>query len=103
LIWFLQRLLLDHTVSGSDKASVFYLGPGRNIYSLDLSVSEILGQLAAVHAIGLASLLLVFCREIVRVDYKALYPRLLQAVVNPKATIAGFVNCLSMMLPENCA
>ena len=88
------RLLLDHTLSGSDKAAVFHLRPRRNVYALDVTAPETSCQLAAVNSIGFLCSLLVLRWYIGRIDDKALYSMFLQPIVNPETTVSSLINRL---------
>src|SRR5664279_5648397 len=87
-------LFLNHTLSSSDKTAVFNLRTGRDIYALQFFASETSCQLAAVHLVGFLCSLLVLRWHIGRIDHKALYPLILQTIMNPETTVARFINRL---------
>jgi len=89
---FAPPLLPTHAQAGPDQTAILQLPPRRDIDSLDITTAETPGQFTAIDSIPFVPSLLVLGRYVSRVGHDILDPFFPQLIMNPKPTIARFVD-----------
>src|SRR5512139_3636937 len=89
---FAPRLLATHAQAGPNQAAILQPPPRRGIDPLDLFPAKAPSQFAAIDSIPFVPSLLVSSRYVSRVGHDIVDAFFRQLVMNPKPTIARFID-----------